>query len=335
MQLRLKLKQRVASLRKRPASKLQAGRAKARPATGSDMNAKYALLLLAAFMLSGCAATQVEHEPNYGINVEIDEGLWTNAADIRWPSEEKDVWFFFNKHASRHPCLRENADFVRDVFLGEALKSLRLGEKCGALIVLYRDDEFTKSSGITALRFVANHEAFHLAAQMYGMRVPIEYLDNRGYKPEAASKFFRDLTVLFGANYQYEPSKDQICSFLEAELLALPRADRLYANKTAYWEWPAEYYSYSYLNARGQLDWGKYRRIRSSLGDYLEYAPGIPMGRMLDKLIGRAAWQDQLSAGSSMLDIACSVCFEGYKPDNGVLVQVRRMHLMGGEDSLD
>lgn len=203
-----------------------------------------------------------------------------------------------------------------------------MGEVCGQLVVVYRDDEFREASGQLGLEFIAHHESFHLAVQIYGSSVPIEYLRNKRSEITGGStEFFHYLAEYFSTHDVESGSldKNHVCNVIFEKYSMLSIDERREVDGIVFWEWPAEYYAYRKLKSDHLLDTKSYENIRRAAGSYSEYYPGVFMGLLLDGLFGSRQWQSQVGEGKSMMDVLGAACSNDYEPLPRVNVRVKRM----------
>lgn len=252
----------------------------------------------------------------------IEESVWTLSPAL--PVRKQQVTFYHDRRAAEDPCLRRKSRNILQMYSSESSPNfLRIGEACDHLFVLYRNDEFSEKFGQIGLDFVAHHESFHLLGQIYRNKVPVEMLV--GVRPTISHKarlFLVDLKSVLGRrdgemNVSFRDSYEQ-----------LPETDRAGIAFLAGMEWPAEYYAFKVMEARGSFGWLKqYRDIRSALGDEIEYSTGVAVGEVLDKIFDGRSWQTEVNNGATMLDVLLRMTDKDYQQPNRLLVRTERLEL--------
>lgn len=261
------------------------------------------------------------------IEVSINQEIW-HGGDIRWPSDIHSVIFYYKKPSDIKGCGGLGKDFFATVYSDQTKRDLRMGEICNRLVVVFRDDVFEMEAGNLGLEFAARHEAFHLAAQIYGSRVSLEYLQTqRRVATGRSAEFFDQLVNAFPlADVEsHLPSISDVCRAIFPKYLDMSDDEKQEIDSLVFWEWPAEYYAYRSLKQEGRIDAISYERIRRLAGSYEEYSPGISIGLILDGMFDSRDWQARIKEGESMLDIIGAECFSDYKPLPKISVQVKRM----------
>src|SRR5690606_9303053 len=98
--------------------------------------------------------------------VSIDPEVWIPAAQIRWPSAEQTVVVLEGRDQAE-------ADILRVV---EGRYEFRFAQVDDRLVVIVGlGPGFAREP--RAVEFLAAHESFHVAAQIYGAKIPVNYLD--------------------------------------------------------------------------------------------------------------------------------------------------------------
>ncbi|MFC3149258.1 hypothetical protein ACFOEN_16670 [Piscinibacterium candidicorallinum] len=187
-----------------------------------------------------------------------------------------------------------------------------MGELCGHLYVLF-DDPILSASDERTRRFIADHEAFHIAAQMYGAKVPIVFVGDRPQIEAESRSFLRNLERVLNASslVGVGDAYDSVCALLEKYHLHTSSAERQALSHWIFWEWPAEDYAFRMLRKNHHADIEDYLRIRTLLGDSEVYALGPIVGMALDQMVGQAVWQHRIQQGETMLDVLVGSCTSG------------------------
>lgn len=261
------------------------------------------------------------------MEINIDRSVWRSGL-IDWPSDEHFVIFYYELPPDVSDCTILSGEFLSRIYTGPMSSTLRMGEACGRLVVVYRDDGLSAATGRLGLEFVGRHESFHLAVQMYGSSVPLEYLrEKRNITSSRAKKFFERLSKSFPlAEVEANPpSEMDVCREIVTGYLELPDDVRREIDSLVFWEWPAEYYAYKSLRRYGKINHSSYKKIRLIAGDYYEYSSGVSFGLILDRVIGTRGWQDRVMTGESMLDIWGARCSANYKPLPRISIKIKRM----------
>jgi hypothetical protein len=252
----------------------------------------------------------------------IDESIWALNSDA--PLRKQEVTFYHDNRAAEDPCFAKNARNLLEMYSPEAQSSfLRIGEACDRLFVLFRNDKLVAKFGQMGLDFVGHHESFHLLGQIYRNKIPIEMLiGNRPIISERARSLLKNINEKLGRVGILE-NLDLRDSFEQ-----LPEADRAGIAFLAGMEWPAEYYAFKVMEARGSAEWARqYSNIRSILGDEVEYSTGVTVGGALDKIFAGRSWQIEVNNGATMLDVLLKATDSGYVKPDRLLVRVQRLDL--------
>lgn len=252
----------------------------------------------------------------------IDESIWALNSDA--PRRKQEVTFYYDNRAAEDPCLVKNAKNLLEMYSPEAQpSSLRIGEACDRLFVLFRNDKLLAKLGQIGLDFVGHHETFHLLGQIYRHKIPIEMIiGNRPIISDRARSFLKSINEKLGRAGILE-NLDLRDSFEK-----LPEPDRTGIEFLAGMEWPAEYYAFKVMEARGSAEWARqYSMIRSTLGDEIEYSTGVTVGGALDKIFAGRSWQIEVNNGSTMLDVLLKATDSGYVKPNRLLVRTERLDL--------
>lgn len=243
------------------------------------------MVIAGALLLSGSLAT-----------VAIDSSAWTQASRIDWPGDDRLVTLV-QPHSLGGTCWDgarlPDPDSYR--FL--------MGEACGRLVV-FMDLRLGLNADPRSLIFISQHEAFHLAAQMYGSVIPIDFVE---LEPNLAEENADGLAFsgLYSAIGRSLDGGSGSCSDVAAALRGLTESQRRYINYKAFWEWPAEFYAQQVVFAG---DFDAYVGLRSELfahdnSGYQIFVTGVRVGQQLDQKLGRAVWQEMVANGRSMLDL--------------------------------
>src|SRR5690606_19942467 len=251
--------------------------------------------------------------------VAIDADVWLPASSIRWPSSEHAVAIYEGTTESGSELHKVAADRYE-------FKFIQVGDRLVVVMGLHPG----LNGGRQAREFVSAHESFHIAAQLYGARIPLNYLE---IAPELvathagahAFEFFYDAIDTMHAEVA-RGAEDVDCSALEETYAALEEGARTYLNYKIFWEWPAEFYSYSVTFA-GRL--GEYEAFRARLfpddTGYRLFTAGVKVARMLEAKLPRAEWQAQVADGRSMLAVLAATYQCRLVLDEGPAVTVVRV----------
>lgn len=251
--------------------------------------------------------------------VVIDADAWQHASRIRWPSSEQAVVVYEGTTDADSELLRVDAE--RHEF-----RFAQVGDRLVAVMGLWPG----VNGGDRAREFLAAHESFHIAAQFYGGRIPLAYLEVdpilvRAYAEGRAFDGFYDAIDTMHAEVA-RGAEDVDCSALEETYAALEEGARTYLNYKIFWEWPAEFYSYSVTFA-GRL--GEYEAFRARLfpddTGYRLFTAGVKVARMLEAKLPRAEWQAQVADGRSMLAVLAATYQCRLVLDEGPAVTVVRV----------
>lgn len=242
------------------------------------------------------------------VTATIDPAAWTQTGSIRWPGQEQAV-IVMDAAGPWQASGCESGLKLNDAALAEAY-SFHLGEYCGRLVVV-----MNLSGGINggheARMFLAHHESFHVAAQMYGSLIPLRFLeiDQRIVSKYAEGSRFTDVYSHIDRltrGIQQNGGSEFSCTALESSLSSMGEEARSYLEYKIFWEWPAEYYAQQIMFPDS---YEKYAEVRQSIfafggdsGSEL-FTAGVKVGRKLDVLFGREEWQRRVSEGWSMLDL--------------------------------
>ena len=258
----------------------------------------------------------------------IDPSAWTQSSSIAWPGSShavmvmkpSELWRASSCEQGRHQALQPK----------QPQYSFKLGEFCEQLVVLMNLDGGVKGGEI-ARWFLAHHESFHLAAQMYGSKVPIRFLeiDQGLVSDHAQGEYFSDLYS------EIDLITDRIlgghpadCASLERSLSSLSDRSREYLEYKIFWEWPAEFYAQQIMFPGRFAEYKDFRQnifVTGDSGSEL-FLAGVKTGLALDVLAEREAWQREVSEGWSMFDLLLSHCgCDGRDP--GPTVRMRRVDL--------
>lgn len=292
---------------------------------GAGQHRCLVLWVVTALALQACGSEREQVMQAYR-PVSIESAIWTQAAAIQWPSRERSVLFIHHEgELSEDVCSLSVRQRISGFFEETSTKGLRIGEACGRLFVLFKDRSLDRWP--LALEFAAHHEAFHLAAQIYGSKVPIEFLAVRRQDVGPnANRFFQQVEGSVGERSE-AIELAELCGILRNEYLTLPESERDRIDAVAYWEWPAEYYAYQAMASRHDSFPSRYRSIRSRIGSLAEYSPGVATGMLLDRELGRSHWQLRVAGGETMIQIAASLCGIRTIPVNRAAGRISRYHL--------
>lgn len=283
------------------------------------------IMRLILFVFIPCVMADNAHYHSHSTDVIIDKTIWKNF-------DGRMVKFYSAGPVGEIECKQLDKDFFFRVYSSKETKSLRMGEVCGSLVVVYRDDAFNMAAGELGLEFIAQHESFHLAVQIYGSQIPIEYLRTQRRVAEGRSaEFFKKLTesfFLFDAEKSHL-NKDVICGKVFKGYDLLSEDEKREVDGVVFWEWPAEYYAYRKLKRDGSIDYKSYSVIRRLAGSYDEYSPGVSVGLALDGILGSNYWQSRVMKGESMMDVIGAMCSSDYIPLPRTNVRVKKMDFDG------
>lgn len=216
-----------------------------------------------------------------------DDGTW--AGNTHWPGDQGGVLFFYRRPPVSTGC-PELDQVLSDAYSGGESRYLKIGDACGRLVVVYRDDFFLRDENIEKVKFVADHEAFHLFAQFFGNGIPLELMDSSGGPIVKGGDFFSLVQRKAG----WGEFGVDACEFVGDCLRYRGSGYFEYMERVVYIEWPAEYYAYLRLMKRGGDDFS-YMSMRKELGDFDEYSSGVIIGRYLSSI--DSGWMDKLKEG--------------------------------------
>ncbi|WP_162433959.1 hypothetical protein [Pseudoxanthomonas koreensis] len=236
--------------------------------------------------------------------VAIDPSIWTPAGAIAWPGQERAVTVV---DTSQPDYAGQCASLLQIQRPNSAGYSFRMGEECQKLFV-FMDLGGGVNGGEPSIWFLARHESFHIAAQMYGSRIPVDFIQ---IDPELVRDFsdgtefaglYHELALLTTSIVNGSPRS---CKSVELAYVSLSERSRTYLDYKIFWEWPAEFYA---QQASFPGDFGKYESFRSQLyvgGDpgYELFVSGVRTGLALDALVGRSNWQSDVAQGQSMFHL--------------------------------
>lgn len=281
---------------------------------------KFALVFFSLYIVLYVQSTY-SSDINNPMLVSINANIWHPAKDIRWPSDKRAVDFYWNNDSAASACA-ELRSKIHETYGGESRARLSFGESCGTLVVLFRDDNLlAKENKNVMLYFVSSHEAFHIAAQIYGGRIPIKYIETHrpiltAHEKDASVKLrqIAESYLSFGSTSR----KAKSCGALKDVVDGLSKNEIERLNFIIFWEWPAEYYAFRVMRSRGILDLTAYNTLRTEIGDAEEYTPSAPFGLMLDNLYSGTTWQHRIADdGVTMLDLFMDLCgMNPAPPDN-------------------
>ena len=263
------------------------------------------------------------------LSVGMDPAVWMSAAGIDWPGDDRQV-LVLQPASGRYEIDCGGSTTPVEIEDGENY-SFRMGEHCGRLVVLMNLSPGVSGAPV-AERFLAHHEAFHLAAQIYGSGVPWEFL---GVDPDAVHRFsggsqFRTLFEQAGAVTDgLRDGKRPSCEPLLQAYSALSVEERKYIDYKMFWEWPAEFYAEQIVFGERLNDYEKFREglFRTGNEGYELFTAGVKVGLALDTLVGRQAWQESVAGGASMFDVLLenTGC---QSPLRGPAMRMRRVALL-------
>ena len=275
------------------------------------------LLIVVLLPLAGCLAGVRSADPGAPELVRIDRDAWPAADTIRWPERSGEtVRVYFSEAA----LVRDlGLDATQAGRLSSRSSTLLLGEHDAKLVVLLRD----ASLGIDPVRrFAAEHEAFHLAAQFYGLRVPATLLEPGDADDAGAVNAFWDEVV--------RVSRGQAsCHDARERFMALGGPDRRHVLARAFWEWPAEYYARrTVLGDRPEQD---YLALRARIPSGKEYvAGGLALWALPTD--GPQDWRAKVAAGLNPVNALLEAGGCGHVPVPRPFGRVSRLPLLGPED---
>lgn len=260
------------------------------------------------------------------LSIAIDPAAWTQVQRIEWPGESQRVEVIQPEAG----VYRTGCGDLPAASPSDGYHSFRMGEHCKQLVVLM-DLSAGTSDPQLAEAFLARHEAFHVAAQMYGSKIPLEFLEIEPSLVErfAGSTAFQPLFAEVDSLLATLDSGSELsCPALVDAYRALADNERRYLDYKMFWEWPAEFYAQQTTFGR---DTASYRNFRSRLFNggnegFELFVAGVEAGLILDRAMGREAWQDAVAEGRSMFDLlldatGCS------RPERGIRVRMKRVEL--------
>lgn len=229
--------------------------------------------------------------------VSIDPEVWIPAAQIRWPSAEQTVVVLEGRDQAE-------ADILRVV---EGRYEFRFAQVDDRLVVIVGlGPGFAREP--RAVEFLAAHESFHVAAQIYGAKIPVNYLDMdpelaRTYTDGVAFEGFYDAIDVMHDGLA-AGGKDAGCEALSRAYEELSEDARTYLAYKAFWEWPAEFYSYSIAFSARPNEYEGFRAnlFRENAGFRL-YTSGVKAAQLLEAKLARSEWQTRVANGQSMLSL--------------------------------
>ena len=261
------------------------------------------------------------------LSIAIDPVAWTQVQRIGWPGESHRVEVIQPVAG----VYRTGCGDLPAASRSDGQHSFRMGEYCKQLVVLM-DLSAGTSDPQLAEAFLARHEAFHVAAQMYGSKIPLEFLEiepslvERFAGSSAFQPLFAEVDALLAA---LDSGGELSCPALVGAYRALADDERRYLDYKMFWEWPAEFYA---QQTTFGSDTGSYERFRSGLFSngnegFELFVAGVKAGLILDRIMGREAWQKAVAEGGSMFDLvmATAGCAG---PERGVRVRMRRVELL-------
>ena len=242
------------------------------------------------------------------ITATIDPLAWTQASSIAWPGSERAVTVMDANESWQPPGCEIGLEASDSASIDTY--SFHMGEYCGSLVVVMNLSGGIRG-GHEARMFLAQHESFHVAAQMYGSLIPVRFLEiyQRIVSRYAEGSQFTDLYShidSFTKRITQVGSSGSGCAALEKSLDSLDEDARTYLDYKIFWEWPAEYYAQQVIFPH---DYEKYVEVRRNVfasgGDSGSdlFMTGVRVGRALDVLVGRVNWQLRVSEGWTMLDL--------------------------------
>lgn len=260
------------------------------------------------------------------ISISIDPSVWMYTSRIEWPDEHEEVLVLKPVSGNFYiGCGDVMPHDARDIYF------FRLGEHCNRLIVLM---EFLPSpeNARKAEAFIGHHEAFHLAVQMYGFKVPWEFLSidptlvkRYSYKNNLIG-IYGELDKIYEAVTEY---RDVSCNSLWDRYSRLNEGERRYLDYKMFWEWPAEFYAEQVIFGKNFTGYQEFRgRLFYDGNEGFElFVSGVKVGMILDKLMGREKWQERVADGVSMFDLLLSE-LGCTPPTRGFGVRMKRVNLM-------
>lgn len=257
--------------------------------------------------------------------VAIDPVAWTQAKQIRWPSGEATVAVFDGSSGSDHEFLRVAHD--RHEF-----RFSQRGDRLTVVMGL----EAGLGGGQAGWNFLAAHETFHIAAQMYGAKIPFAYidLDSRLLRQYASGADFAEFYRAIDTMHEgvRVPTADVGCGPVAKAYKRLDDIARTYFNYKAFWEWPAEFYAYSVAFHGGMDAYENFRgRLFTNDTGYRLFVSGVKVAELLEAKMGRDVWQARAVSGQSMLASFFEAYDCGVELDERPVLTIQRMDY--GQDS--
>lgn len=273
----------------------------------------FAVIVLSAFF----QCVELDASPYL---VAPDEALWRGQTD--WKGELKSAVIYFERPEAPTGC--EEIDAAIDAVYGNGeTDALRLGNACGMLVAVFRGDDFLAEETEVRKKFVADHEGFHLFAQLFGAGIDPNLLHSTA---SGSDSFFDGIIERVART----PNADRIDKDSACELIPIHQAMKGtqsydYVERIVYQEWPAEYYAYT-LHRRAGHTHESYVRLREVVGSVSSYSAGVWIGQLLEELRG-PHWLNELDGGYSMIDLLGMACDDSYQPEARRLFPLSRMTL--------
>ena len=232
----------------------------------------------------------------------FDETVWSSAS-IRWPSADQKVHVYFDQNSEHFVCPRLKVIAKKFYSNKDKYGNLDYGQNCKKLIVLFNEPELNNLENFQP--FLAAHESFHIAAQVYGGYIVLDniYLDEDNYD------FLSDFVALLHQSL-IKTNKNSVCYSITNFMDNLTENQRVILLHKAMVEWPAEYYSKQTIFGNDDKNYSKFRlntaEILSSSVDkaWVEfYMAGHGVIKHIEKTLKTSQWQAKVTRDETLLDI--------------------------------
>ena len=159
------------------------------------------------------------------------------------------------------------------------------------------------TGGERAWDFLAAHEAFHLAAQYYGARIPFAYLEIEESLVKTHAMDPQLLRIYDAVDELHRSAGDGTaisCDQFSAAFRSMDQGAKAYFTYKAFWEWPAEFYAYKTSFKDSLSDYEEFRaELFSDDAGYRLFTSGVKVAEMVEVKLGRSAWQQRAAEGES------------------------------------
>jgi hypothetical protein len=152
-----------------------------------------------------------------------------------------------------------------------------MGQACKKLIVLFNPGKRYSSIDLSACKFIAEHEAFHIGMHRYGQKIPYSLIFSKGRALRLDSDKLKIVKILVtdATASAGERSLKDFCRNISGAFDRLDPRQKLDVKYYADLEWPAEYYTF--LSVFGRSHRSEYETVRHHLGYFREYSASIPV----------------------------------------------------------